>query len=409
MIKKNVDYKLFFAALALIIFWMIMISSVSVFSSFRVTSWQVANGYIPEAYNHFYVIRNIAHVVIWLTIVALFSKIRYNFFEKFANYFFWLAIGLLFVVLILWSVFWWAKWWIDIPWLPFLIQPTEFMKLALIVMLASVFKKYKWYLKSFEHWYLPYIWIIWLIVLLVWLQPDFWTILVVVPVSAIMFYVAGWNIKHLWITAILWFWLIFAVYFTWDYDKETGRTTKWLWYITQRLDTFLWDNEDLFTKAAYKDERKDQIRQALITIWSGGFTGLGFGQSIQKYWYLPEVQWDFIFSVIIEELGFLWGLTLMLIYMYIWYRALYISRHSPDLFWKYFALWFASRVLFQAFVNIWVNLNIMPLTGITLPLVSYWWSSLLSILMWLWILLNISRFIEDKPKYSRLSRKKLMF
>ncbi len=409
MIKRNVDYKLFFAALALIIFWMIMISSVSVFSSFRVTSWQVANWYITEAYNHFYVIRNIAHVVIWLTMVALFSKIRYNFFEKFANYFFGLAIWLLFVVLILWSVFWWAKWWIDIPWLPFLIQPTEFMKLSLIVMLAAVFKKYKWYLKSLEYWYLPYIWIIWLIVLLVWLQPDFWTILVVVPVSAIMFYVAWWNIKHLWITAILWFLLIFTVYFTWDYDKETGKTTKWLWYITQRLDTFLWDNEDLFTKAAYKDERKDQIRQALITIWSGWFTWLWFGQSIQKYWYLPEVQWDFIFSVIIEELWFLWWLTLMLIYMYIWYRALYISRHSKDLFWKYFALGFASRILFQAFVNIGVNLNIMPLTGITLPLVSYGWSSLLSILMWLGILLNISRFIEDKPKYSRLSRKKLMF
>lgn len=409
MNKKTVDYKLFFAVLALIIFWMIMISSVSVFSSFRVTSWQVAKWYLAEAYNHFYVIRNIAHVIIWLTVVAIFSKIKYNFFERFSNYTFWLSILLLFIVLVIWSVFWWAKWWLDIPWVPFLIQPTEFLKLALIVMLAALFKRYKWYLQSFQHWYLPYIWIIWLIVLLVWLQPDFGTILVVVPVSAIMFFYAGWNIKHLWITALLWFLLIFSVYITWDYDKETWRTTKWLGYITQRLDTFLWDNEDLFTKAAYKDERKDQIRQALITIWSGWFTWLGFWHSIQKYWYLPEVQWDFIFSVIIEELWFLWWLTLLLIYMYIWYRALYISRHSKDLFAKYFALWFASRVLFQAFVNIWVNLNIMPLTGITLPLVSYGWSSLLSLLMWLGILLNISRYIDDKPKYSRLSRKKLMF
>jgi cell division protein FtsW len=409
MIKRNVDYKLFFAVIALIIFWMIMISSVSVFPSFKVTSGMVAKWYIQEAYNHFYVIRNIAHVIIWLIAVAVISKIRYTFFEKFSHYTFWLSLLLLFIVLVIWSVFWWAKWWLDIPWVPFLIQPTEFMKIALIVFLAAIFKKYKWYLQSFQYWFLPYLGIIWFIVLLVGLQPDFGTILVVVPVSALMFFYAWANIKHLWITALLWFLLIFSVYITWDYDKETWETTKWLWYITQRLDTFLWDNEDLFTAAAYKDERKDQIRQALITIWSWGFTWLGFGHSIQKYWFLPAVEGDFIFSVIIEELWFLWWMTLIFIYLYIWYRALYISRHSKDLFAKYFALWYWSRILFQAFVNIWVNLNIMPLTGITLPFISYWWSSLLSLLIWLWILLNISRYIDDKPKYSRLARKKIMF
>lgn len=403
--KKNVDYKLFFTVLFLIIFWMIMISSVSVYSSFRVTNLMASNWYIEEAFNYFYVLRNIWHVIISLVWLWIIVKINYTFFEKYSKHIFWFAIMLLLYVLIMWATYKWATWWISIPWIPFNIQPTEFLKLSLVIFFAAFLKKYKWYLQDFKKWYIPFMWFLWLVVLLVWLQPDFWTIMVIVPVSIIMYFYAWMNTKHLLWTFALWAVLILWVYTAWDYDKETWTNENTLWYITQRIDNFLADNEDAINNKTINY----QTEQALIAIWSGWFTWLWFGASIQKFWYLPEVQWDFIFSVVVEELWFVWGLILLSLYMYIWYRWLYIASKVDDLFAKYISVWISSRILIQAFINIWVNLNIVPLTWITLPFISYWWSSLLSLVFWLAIMLNISRNINWKKSYKRLDRKKLMF
>lgn len=403
--KKNVDYNLFFAVVLLIIFWMIMISSVSVFSSAKVTGNMANNGLIEEAYNHFYVLRNIAHVLIWWVALWFAAKIRYNFYEKYSKYFFGIILILLIIVLVIWVSLKWARWWINIPWIPFTIQPTEFLKLWLIVYLAAFFKRYKWVLGDFKNGYMPFMAIIWFVLLLVWLQPDFWTIMVILPVSVIMFFYAGANIKHLFITIFLGFFLIFSVYTAWEYDKETGKNLNNLWYITQRIDNFLADNRE-----AIKNKTINyQTEQALIAIWSGGFTGLWFGQSIQKFWYLPEVQWDFIFSVIVEELWFIWWLTLILLYGYIGYRGFYIANRVWDLFPKLVAVWITSWILIQTFINIWVNLNVVPLTGITLPYISYGWSSLLSLMLALWVLLSISREVEMKKTSYKRNNKNIIF
>lgn len=407
--KKNIDYKLFFSILALIIFWMMMISSVSVYSSFRVTSIQANAWLIDSAYNYFYVLRNISHIIISLIVLWFMVKINYTFFEKNSKYFFWISIVLLFYVLINWIANWWARWWINIPWVPFTIQPTEFLKLALIVFLAAFFKKYHSLLKDFKKWFLPFLWIIWLLVVLIWLQPDFWTIMVIVPVSVIMYFYAWMNIKHLLWMVALWFILILSVYSFWKYDKtslETIKETRTKFsYITDRIDNFLADNKD-----AIKNKTINyQTEQALIAIWSGWFNWKWFGWSIQKFWYLPEVQWDFIFSVIIEELGFLWGLTILMLYLYIWYRWFYTANRVKDKFAQLTAVWISSRILIQAFINIWVNLNIVPLTWITMPFVSYWWSSILSLMMGLAILLWISRHTKEFNNFSRKEKNKLMF
>ncbi|MCP4522887.1 MAG: FtsW/RodA/SpoVE family cell cycle protein, partial [Candidatus Gracilibacteria bacterium] len=233
----------------------------------------------------------------------------------------------------------------------------------------------------------------------------FGTILVVIPVSALMFFYAGANMKHLLLTFILGMFLAVSIYFSGIYDKSKPETRKTLSYITDRVDNFLADNKEIIKNRTINY----QTEQALIAIGSGGFAGLGFGQSIQKYGYLPEVQGDFIFSVIIEELGFIGGFTLLMIYLYIGYRGFYIASRVKDPFGRYVAVGVATWIMMQAFINIGVNLNIVPLTGITLPFVSYGGSSLLSLMIALGILLNISRDIDTKQKYSRLARKKYMF
>lgn len=403
--NKNVDYKLFFAVLTLIIFWMIMISSVSVYSSFKLTDNWVKQGLIQESYNYYYVFRNIIHTVIWMFLLLFLVKIKYTFWEKYSKHIMWASIFLLLLVLILWMSLKWARWWLSIPWIPFTIQPTEFLKIALIIFIAAFLKKYKWYLTLFNRAYLPFLWFILFVLLLVAMQPDFWTIMVLLPVSVIMYFYAWMNIKHLLVTILIWFLSVFYVYSSWEYDKETWKNLNSYGYITQRIDSFLTNSEDSIKSKTINY----QTEQALIAIWSWWFSWLWFWQSIQKFWYLPEVQWDFIFSVIVEELWFVWWLIFVSIYLYIWYRWLYIASRVTDLFAKYSAIWISSRILLQAFINIWVNLNIVPLTWITLPFVSYWWSSLLSLIIWLAILLNISRYIDTKKQFSRIERNKIMF
>jgi cell division protein FtsW (lipid II flippase) len=214
------------------------------------------------------------------------------------------------------------------------------------------------------------------------------------------------NIKHLLITFLLWFFILFWVYYAWKYDKTAWEERPKLAYITERLDIFLQDNKKLFEKSKIKKDKNYQIKQALITVWSWWFSWVGFWKSIQKYWYLPEVQWDFIFSIIVNELWFIWALVLLNIFLYIWYRWFLIWFLSKDLFAKFIAYWITSWILLQAFINIWVNLNILPLTWITLPFVSYWGSSLLVLSIGIWILLNISRNVDFNQSIFNFSFRK---
>lgn len=410
MLNKQVDYKLFFAVFALIIFWMIMISSVSVFSSFKVTSIFYNNWSISEPYNHFYVIRNISHVIIASVMLLFLVKIPYSFFEKHAKSIFIANMLLMLYVLLFWIELNWAKGWISVKFLPFTLQPVEFLKFSLIIFLAYFFKKYQSKLSDFKKWFIPFLWIIWSVVIVLWLQPDFWSILLLVPIWFIMFFLAWANFKHILTCILLWAILAVWTYSIWKYDKNIPETRNKLSYITDRIDNFITDEKELIKNKTINY----QTEQGLIAIWSWGFAWLWFGNSLQKFGYLPEVQWDFIFSVIIEELWFLGWLFLLSFYLYIWFRGYFISYYSEDLFAKFAAFWITTWILFQAFINIWVNLNIVPLTWVTLPFISYWWSSLLSLILWLGLLLNISRYIDETnlqswKKHARNINKKKVF
>ncbi len=403
-----IDFKLFFTVVALVIFGMIMISSVSVYSSFKLTSVQALRGLIEDPYNYFYVKRNIAHVISGFVLLAVVVKIPYKYFEKTSWIFLWITTLLLWYVHFFGATYKWAKWWIDVPFLPFNIQPTELLKFSLIIFLAYFFKRNYKKLRTFKHGFLPFMWILTLFVWIVWLQPDFGTVLVIVPVSVIMFFLAWANVRYLSVLALVWVIWAFGIYSMWVYDKDAWEDRPKLAYITERIDYFLEDEKELFNPKAENTDKTYQIKQALTTIWSWWSTGLWFWKSIQKFGYLPEVQWDFIFSVIVEELWFMWALILLSMYMYIAYRWYYIYSRVQDLFAKFTAAWISTWFILQSFINIWVNINLLPLTWITLPFISYWGSSLLTLMLALGLLLNISRDRYQKPKFERLWRRNLL-
>jgi len=388
-----------------------MISSVSVYSSNRVTTVMQNKWLITEAYNHFYVLRTLAAVVLSSVLMFFMSKISLEKVERNSKKIFWVALWLTILVLVLWVSFNWAKWWIKVPLIPFTIQPTEFLKLAMIIFFAWFLKNNQKNVADAKKWFLPFIRLLVGLVFIIWLQPDFWTILIITPILTIMYFLAWWNFKYLLWLFLIWVVFVAWVYQSWKYDKSIPTDRKTLSYITDRIDNFLSDSEDLIKNKTINY----QTEQWLIAIWSGWFGWLWFGNSIQKYWYLPEVQWDFIFSVIIEELWFFGWIMLLSVYVIICYRWFIIWKYQTNMFSRYVAYWIVTRIMIQTFVNMWVNLNILPLTWLTLPFVSYWWSSLLSLMLASWLLLNISRDVDytlntrsSSRNWSSFSKKHLM-
>lgn len=366
----------------------------------------VAKGILLEPSNSFYLSKNIIHVIIGITLLIIFSKTSYMFLEKYSKS---ILVGSLFtltIVLFYGAEYNGAKWWLIIPWLPS-IQPVEFVKIGMIIFFAYFMKKKKSLLVDLQDGFLPYFFIVGIIFFLLALQPDFGSILIIAPVVIALYFVWGGNIRYLailWLVCVAWAASIYSI----------GKIGAWteskskLNYISTRIDNFFEDTKVLFSKKN-TDGKDYQIKQGLIAIGSGGFFGLGFWKSIQKFWYLPEVQGDFIFSVIVEELGFMGTLFLLLAYLCIIYRGYTIARLVKDPFGKYFAFGISTLIFVQVFINIWVNLNVIPLTGVTLPLVSYGGSSLISLMIGIGILLNISRHMEYTPSsgYRSVSKRRI--
>lgn len=380
-----------FLILALVVFGMVMISSVSVYSSYKITSRMVASGVMSETTNHFYFARNVMHVSIGILMMVICSKISYHFFEKFARHIFAAWLVFLSMVFVIGTEYNGAKGWIDIPGLPSL-QPVEFMKIWLIIMLAYFLKKRRAMIADTYMGFLPYFLYVWLVFLLLIFQPDFWSILILAPVSIALYFVWWGNIRYILIAIALAFVWATSVYGIGKMIPQTG-----VGYISQRIDNFFRDSHDI-VESNNRDDKDYQMKQGLIAIGSGGFFGLWFWKSIQKFGYLPEVQWDFIFSVIAEELWFFGATILIAMYLMITYRWFMIARSVKDPFARYLALGITIWILVQASINIGVNLNIVPLTWVTLPFVSYGGSSLFALMIGVGILLSISRHMEYKPQ-----------
>ncbi len=393
--SRNIDYPLLFAVLSLVIFWSIMISSVSVYDSYRITKRLVEVGSLEEPNNWRFLLRNVLQAGMGLCAMVIAIKIPYIYWKKHANVFAAVVIVMLLLVLVLWVKINGARGWFDIPWLPFSLQPTEFLKLSIIVSVSSFCTKYRHFLPSIRDGFIPFIWLLWIPALLVALQPDLGALLIIVPVALSIYFIAWWNIRVLIAAWIIWFFLTFTLYVLGNYDS--GWEKNKFSYIHDRINTFFQSNKN----AIQENTMHHQNKQALIAIGSGWLTGLWFGDSIQKYWYLPEPQWDFIFSIITEELGFFGATVIILIYLYIIYRGMLIAFLCENIFGKFVAFGISFWILWQVIVNISVNLSIFPNTGLTLPFVSYGWSSLLMMLTAVGILLSISRDIDHLKKHTK--------
>lgn len=309
-----------------------------------------------------------------LGILAMFLVMNVNYWtwRKWAGAGVIICFALLIVVLIpgIGQVRGGASSWIGVG--AFSIQPSEFTKMALIAYLARYLSEHQKQITSFRRGLLPSLVLVLAAFAMIMLQPDLGTGTVLVATCCVMIYVSGARIKHFIFLGIIGMVGFAALILSAPYRMKR---------ITSFLDP--WSDP---LGAGF------QIIQSLYAIGPGGLLGFGLGHSRQKYQYLPEPQTDFIFSIIAEELGFIGASLVILLFSLLLWRGIRIALGAPDLFGSLLAVGIIGMVAIQVMINIGVVTGMMPVTGITLPLLSYGGSSLTLTLVALGVLLNISRY-----------------
>lgn len=309
-----------------------------------------------------------------LGIVAMFVTMNINYWnwKKFAKPGLFIAFGFLILVLIpgIGVVRGGARSWLGIGALG--VQPSEFMKLAMILFLALWLSESKLDLSRFTKGLLPPLLLVFSAFGLIMLQPDLGTGVVLVGAAMIIIYAAGMKLSHL-------SGLVLA--------GIAGLAGLILAapYRLQRITAFLDPWADPLGAGF-------QSIQSLYAIGPGGLSGLGLGMSRQKYSYLPEPQTDFIFSILAEELGFIGGGAVLFLFLLLMWRGMRTAITAPDTFGSLLALGIVGLFAVQVIINIGVVIGMMPVTGITLPFISAGGSSLTLMLTSIGILLNISRY-----------------
>jgi cell division protein FtsW len=309
-----------------------------------------------------------------LGVVAMFFTMNMDYWvwKKYARIGLFICLGLLVIVLIpgVGVVRGGARSWLGIG--AFGIQPSEFMKIGMILFLAKLLADDQARITKFIKGLLPPLAIMGLAFGLIMLQPDLGTGVVLIGASLLIIYTAGARILHL-----SFFGMIGVAGFIGLIIQAP--------YRLQRITSFLDPWQDPLG-AGY------QAIQSLYAIGPGGLVGLGLGMSRQKYSYLPEPQTDFIFSIIAEELGFIGGAFVLLLFTILVWRGMRTAITAPDTFGSLVAVGIIGMVAVQVIINIGVVIGMFPVTGITLPLISAGGSSLTLMLTSIGILLNISRY-----------------
>lgn len=361
--KKKIDYTLLIIILSIVIYGLLMVYSAS-----NITARFKYND------SFYYIKRQILFACIGIVLMFLVSKVDLEKIKSKTTIIFFICLGLLILVLIpgIGSVRGGARSWIGFG--SFSIQPAEFMKFALILLFSKYFEKYYQDLKKFKNFFISLILIV-LIFGLIMLQPDFGTGLVILLSSIIMLFIVGVPFKYF--LGLIVIGLI-----------GLGGLVISAPYRLERILAFIDPWSDPLGSGF-------QGIQSILAVAPSGLFGLGYNKSIQKHFFLPEPQNDFIFAIICEEMGLIGALVLVLLYICLLRKAIKISIKTNNLYYSFLALNIGISIFIQAVINICVVVGLLPITGITLPLVSYGGSSLVITLVGLGILLNISRHKGD--------------
>ncbi len=306
--------------------------------------------------------------------IALFitSNIHYRNWRKYAFYIFLATAILTLAVFIpgLGMEHGGATRWLDLGFTT--IQPSELLKIGLVIYIATLLSGTHRQIETWQYGVLPFVGTLGITALIVLSLPDTDTFVIMTLAAIAIFVTAGAKIQHLVILGLTGLLLIVAL----AYMRP---------YVMDRIMTFANPENDPLGSGY-------QIQQSLISIGAGGVWGRGYGQSIQKFEYLPEPIGDSVFAVYAEEFGYIGSIILILILAFFTFRGFKIATQAPDVFGMLLVVGFMTLIVSQAFLNIAAMTGVAPLSGLPLPFISHGGTALLTTLASLGIVLNVSKY-----------------
>ncbi len=327
----------------------------------------------------YYLIRHSVILFVGILIIFVIHLIPYKYYSRLSQVFLYIVIPLLFVTLLAGTSFNQASRWLTLPGLGFTIQTSDFAKLALIMYIARALSLKQQVIKSYKEAFVPIMVPVILVCVLI-LPANLSTALILFGTSIILMFIGRISIKHLFAFAGIGV-LVVSLFIGGALliDRE-GRISTW----KNRIEDYI----------SGESKENYQVKQSKIAIATGGLFGKNPGKSVQRN-FLPNPYSDFIFAIIIEEYGLIFGgLPILFAYLFLLYRAGVIVKKSTRTFPAFLAIGLVITIVFQAMVNMAVVVNLFPVTGQTLPLVSMGGSSLLFTSIAFGIILSVSRGIE---------------
>ena len=327
------------------------------------------SGYAEHRDTAYFLKRQLMWLVLSLPPALLAYRIDYRLLKRWTPWLLGLAIFSLAAVLLphVGTVVGGARRWFSVG--PLSLQPSEFAKLALVVYLAHALSEKNERVTSLQRGVFPIMVITGLLAMLVLRQPDMGTASLYIMVGLLMLFVAGARLPHLLATLACTAPLVAYAVMMSPYKRA-------------RIMAFL---------DPWRDPQNTgfHIIQSLLALGSGGIFGVGLGESRQKFFYLPEQYTDFIFAVIGEEMGLIGSIVVLVLFVWLAYRAIRIAIGAPDAFGFYLAVGCAATIVLQALVNIGVVTSSWPVTGVPLPFISFGGSSLMVNLICVALILNV--------------------
>lgn len=354
---KYFDYSLLFVIVFLLGFGLVMLYSVS--------SYEAMSKMGNSAY---YLIHQLRAVMIGLILMLFCSFIPYRFWEKIHRLVYWLCLIPCVAVIFVGTSANNSQRWLSIGGMQF--QPSELAKVAVIIYLAAILSRIPKQINKFSTVIGMFLRISpFLIVIAI---SNLSTAIIIAGIAFVMMFVVSKKYSHF--AFILVLGIVAAAAFTLLESYRSVRFAAWL-------------NPEQHPDDAY------QTLQGLYALGSGGLFGKGLGGSLQKMNYVPEAQNDFIFSIIVEELGFFGAIGVLLLFALMFWRLMVIAMNAKDLFGSLLVFGVLAHISLQVILNIAVVTNTIPNTGITLPFISYGGTSVMILLVEMGIVLNVSRSI----------------
>ncbi len=339
--------------------------------------------YRMEKNSSYYLIKQVMVLGLGLLITYWVHKVNYTKFAKVAVILYLLSLPLLFYTLFFGTSLNEGSRWIKLPVINLTFQTSDLAKLALFMFLARTLSMKQEVIKDLRKGFIPV------------LLPMLFTCALIAPANlstalmlgatcSIVFFIGRVQVKHLLLLGAVGI-IGISVLFTVSKLTGFGRANTW----QQRIEDFAGGK-----KKEGKGEDVYQVQQAKIAIANGGVTGLGPGRSLQKN-FLPHPYSDFIFSIIIEEYGIIGGAVVVMLYLLFLWRSILIFKRCPFAFGAFLAVGLSITLVFQAMLNMAVNVHLVPVTGLTLPMISMGGSSIWFTSIAIGIVLSVSRYVDE--------------